>query len=528
MKKIIIIIFLTIILILTSFSTMATHLNNQKINKKINRVASAKNSFSSEIIIGNISTSLGKIVFEVINIGDEIATNINWNIVIKGGLLGLINLDTIGNINSISSGKKVLISSDFLFGFGDISIDITIGPIGKSLSGSIFFFFVKIKPDFTVKLDVLAEGFNSPLYATNAADGSNRLFVVDQMGLIYVIKDNELLSEPFLDITNKIVDLDVTYDERGLLGLAFHPDYKTNGRFFVYYSSPKTGAGINHESILAEYHISDNENKADPNSEIIIFRVDQPEANHNGGQLVFGPDGYLYLGLGDGGGAGDQHGTIGNGQNINTVLGSIIRIDIDNGNPYSIPSDNPFVDTDGLDEIYAYGLRNPWRFSFDKETNKLFVADVGQDKWEEINIMEKGGNYGWRILEGTHGYDLELADELGIDINILKEPIHEYSHSLGRSITGGFVYRGTENEKLIGKYIFGDWSSSFVIPRGSLYYLEEVKSGVWQRFDLVTSEIFNRFIMSFGEDENGELYVLSKTSLGPTGSSGDIRKIIIE
>ena len=141
--------------------------------------------------------------------------------------------------------------------------------------------------------------------------------------------------------------------------------------------------------------------------------------------------------------------------------------------------------------------------------------------------MEKGGNYGWRILEGTHGYDLELADELGIDINILKEPIHEYSHSLGRSITGGFVYRGTENEELIGKYVFGDWSSSFILPRGSVFYLEEVKPGVWQRFDLITSEAFNRFVMSFGEDENGEIYVLSKTSLGPTGSSGDIRKISI-
>ena len=522
MKKIIAIIFVSTILILTGFSTIGAQLNSQKINDKIEQI-----SFSSEIVIGNISTTFGRIIVEVINIGEETATDVDWNIIVKGGLFGFIDLDTIGTIDSINPGETKMIESDFIFGFGDVSIDITIGSIGKTVSGSIFFFFVTINPEFIVKLDVVAEGFNSPLYATHAGDGSNRLFVVDQIGIVYVIENDELVSQPFLDISDKIVDLDVTYDERGLLGLAFHPDYETNGRFFVYYSSPKTGEGINHESILSEYHVSDDGNQADSNSERIILRVDQPEANHNGGQLLFGSDGYLYLGFGDGGGAGDQHGNIGNGQDKDTILGSIIRIDIDKGDPYSIPLDNPFVGTDGLDEIYAYGLRNPWRFSFDKETNKLFVADVGQDKWEEINIMEKGGNYGWRILEGTHDYDLELADELGIDINSLKEPIHEYSHSLGRSITGGFVYRGTENEELIGKYVFGDWSSSFILPRGSVFYLEEVKPGVWQRFDLITSEPFNRFVMSFGEDENGEIYVLSKTSLGPTGSSGDIRKISI-
>ena len=392
MKKIIAIIFVSTILILTSFSTISAQFSSQKINDNIKQIKNERISFSSEIIFGNISTTFGRIIVEVINIGDETATDIDWNIVVKGGLFGLIHLDNIGTIDSIAAGETKMIESDFLFGFGDVSIDITTGSIGKTVSGSVFFFFVKINPYFTVKLDVVAEGFNSPLYATHASDGSNRLFVVDQIGLIYVIENNELLSQLFLDISDKIVDLDITYDERGLLGFAFHPDYKNNGRFFVYYSSPKTGEGINHESILSEYHVSDDENQANPNSERIILRVDQPEANHNGGQLLFGPDGYLYLGLGDGGGAGDQHGNIGNGQNKDTILGSIIRIDIDNGNPYSIPSDNPFVGADGLDEIYAFGLRNPWRFSFDRETNKLFVADVGQDKWEEINIMEKAKN----------------------------------------------------------------------------------------------------------------------------------------
>ncbi|MBS3749724.1 MAG: PQQ-dependent sugar dehydrogenase [Candidatus Thermoplasmatota archaeon] len=421
----------------------------------------------------------------------------------------------------------MIIETDFLFGLGDISIDITIDSSGKIVEGLLFLFFVTINPEFTVRLDVIAEGFNSPLYATHAGDGSNRLFVVDQIGIIYIIENDDLLPDPFLDLTDKIVDLDVAYDERGLLGLAFHPDYENNGRFFVYYSSPKSGEKINHETILAEYQVSDNENMADSNSEQIILTVDQPEANHNGGQLLFGPDGYLYLGLGDGGGAGDQHGEIGNGQNKETLLGSIIRIDVDNEEPYTIPADNPFIDSEGRDELYAFGLRNPWRFSFDRDTNELFVADVGQDEWEEINIVEKGGNYGWRILEATHAYDLDLADELNIDVNSLQDPIHEYSHSLGRSITGGYVYRGTENPELTGKYIFGDWSSSFVRPRGNLFYLAEIEPGDWQRFNLLSSN-FNRFVMSFGEDENGELYVLSKTTLGPTGSTGDVRKIIVE
>ncbi len=528
MKNIYVTIFLSMLLILTGFSSVTSQNSNHEINTihDIEEIEST-NVLPSEVIIGNVTSSFGKVLVEVKNIGDETATNVEWSIIVQGGQFGLINQATSGVISSIEPGNTMIIETDFIFGLGDISIEITIDSSGKIVEGSLFLFFVTINPEFTVRLDVIAEGFNSPLYATHAGDGSNRLFVVDQIGIIYVIENGDLLPDPFLDLTDKIIDLDVTYDERGLLGLAFHPDYETNGRFFVYYSSPKSGEKINHETILAEYQVSDNENMADSNSEQIILTVDQPEANHNGGQLLFGPDGYLYLGLGDGGGAGDQHGTIGNGQNKETLLGSIIRIDVDNEEPYTIPSDNPFIDSEGRDELYAFGLRNPWRFSFDRDTNKLFVADVGQDEWEEINILEKGGNYGWRILEATHAYDLDLADELNIDVNSLQDPIHEYSHSLGRSITGGYVYRGTENPELTGKYIFGDWSSSFVRPRGNLFYLEEIEPGDWQRFNLLSSN-FNRFVMSFGEDENGELYVLSKTTLGPTGSTGDIRKIIVE
>lgn len=482
----------------------------------------------SEISIGNVTSSFGTIQVEINNIGDSTATDVDWSITVNGGILGFLDKKTSGTIESLNSGDSTMVESDFLIGFGDITADITIDTIGKTVEGSILLFFITINPEFTIDLDVIADGFNSPIYLTHAGDGSGRLFVADQIGIISIIEDGTLLSTPFLDISDNIVDLDSTYDERGLLGLAFHPDYESNGRFFIYYSHPKSGDGINHETILSEFSVSDDENIANPDSEQIIYRIDQPEANHNGGQLLFGPDGYLYLALGDGGGAGDQHGDIGNGQNLSTALGSIIRIDVDGEQPYEIPPDNPFVGSDGLDEIYAYGLRNPWRFSFDRETDELFVADVGQDEWEEINILEKGGNYGWRILEATYPYDLDLADELGIDIETLKDPIHEYSHSLGKSITGGYVYRGSENPELEGRYIFGDWSSSFVLPRGQLFYLEEISPGSWQRYDLISSASFNRFVLSFGEDENGEVYVLSKTTLGPTGTSGDVRKIVIQ
>jgi len=519
MKKIILISLVTTLLVLTSIHLVAD---------PIQKVKESTKSFQPVISIGNVTSSFGRLQVEIKNIGDEIATNVEWTIKINGGILNFINQETTGTIEELGAGDTIVIESDFIIGFGDITADITIGTIGKNVEGSIILFFITINPEFTIGFDVIADGFNSPIYATHAGDGSNRLFVVDQIGIIYVIEDGTLLSTPFLDISDEIVDLDNTYDERGLLGLAFHPNYEINGRFFVYYSQPKSGEGINHETVLVEYSVSEDENIADPLSEQIIFRIDQPEANHNGGQVLFGSDGYLYLGLGDGGGAGDQHGSIGNGQDITTALGSIIRIDVDGEAPYEIPIDNPFVGSDGLDEIYAYGLRNPWRFSFDSETGDLFVADVGQDEWEEINILEKGGNYGWRILEASYPYDPDLADELDIDLETLKSPIHEYSHSLGRSITGGYVYRGTENPDLIGKYIFGDWSSSFVLPRGSLFYLEEVSPGKWQRFDLIPTDSFNRFVLSFGEDENGEIYILSKTTLGPTGTTGDVRKIIIE
>ncbi len=476
--------------------------------------------------IVEVSGGLLRVKAAIENTGDQPAENVSWRIEVSGGTLGFVNRSTAGEIERIDAGESWSIRSDPLVGLGSVTVSIFADNVERSVNGFLLLFFVKVFPELVVKLEPVATGLTAPVVLTHAGDGSGRLFVGDQTGVIYVVEDDQLLSEPFLDISDKLVELDTTYDERGFLGLVFHPDYESNGRFFVYYSTPKTGPGLNHESILAQYQVSADPNIADDASEKILFRVDQPEANHNGGQLVFGPDGYLYVGLGDGGGAGDEHGVIGNGQNINTSLGSILRIDVDSGDPYSIPADNPFVGTTGLDEIFAWGLRNPWKFSFDRLTDTLFIADVGQDEWEEINIGVLGGNFGWRIMEATHTYDPDLAEYLDIDIATLEMPIHEYSHSVGRSITGGYMYRGNESLSLYGKYVFGDWSTSFARPNGKLYYLEEIEPDVWERFGMQTTDPFNRFILSFGEDEAGELYVLSKTTLGPTGDTGDVRKII--
>ncbi|MBN2599139.1 MAG: PQQ-dependent sugar dehydrogenase, partial [Candidatus Thermoplasmatota archaeon] len=426
------------------------------------------------------------------NEGDENLTEISWKMTLDGGFI-LLGRKAEGTIALLRPDKASTVKIPFVFGFGKTAITVNVnaseGDSNEKTSRALLIgLFVRLIPGdsnaLTATLKRVASGLRAPTMLTITGDGTNRLFIADQPGKIYVIENDELLQTPFLDLTSKMVKLNPIYDERGLLGLAFHPSYETNGRFFVYYSGMKTAEGVDHESIIAEYRVStDDPNVADPSSEKIVLRIDQPEPNHNGGQLAFGLDGYLYIGVGDGGGAGDQHGVIGNGQNISTLLGKILRIDVDTGTPYAIPSDNPFVGTEGLDEIYAYGFRNPYRFSFDQLTGALYVADVGQDEWEEIDIVENGGNYGWRILEGTHLYDPELAEYLNISIETLKPPIHEYSHNVGRSIIGGYVYRGTQSPSLVGLYVFGDWSTGFVKPDGKLYYLSEIEPGTWERME---------------------------------------------
>ncbi|MES2284109.1 MAG: PQQ-dependent sugar dehydrogenase [Bacteroidota bacterium] len=374
----------------------------------------------------------------------------------------------------------------------------------------------------TIKLNSIAKRLLGPVAMDCPKDGSGRLFICEQSGKIKIIKDGKKLSEPFLDVSHKLDRMNKIYSEKGLLGIAFHPKYKINGKFFIYYSAHSKTPGSDHKSILAEYKVSSNTDIADPGSERVILEVEQPESNHNGGQLVFGPDGFLYVGLGDGGGAGDEHGVIGNGQDLNTVLGKILRIDIDKSDaqkdsnkPYSIPADNPFVNNkNARSEIWAYGLRNPWRFSFDSKTKELFCADVGQNIWEEINIIEPGKNYGWRIMEGNHCYD----PATNCDQKDLVPPIAEYNHDVGISITGGFVYRGKAIPFLVGKYVFGDW-------KGKLFYLEK-SADKWKMVDMVIEGKKNNDIgsdiNSFGEDENGEIYILTQKFTGNLIANGEV------
>ena len=343
--------------------------------------------------------------------------------------------------------------------------------------------------------------FSQPLFLTNAGDGSNRLFVVEQGGTIRVFDNDASTSSmsTFLDISGQIT----SGGERGLLGLAFHPNYETNGYFYVNYTDG------NGDTNISRFEVSGTDpDDADPNSETLILQYDQPYSNHNGGHIAFGPDGYLYIASGDGGSGGDPEN---NGQDPSTPLGNILRIDVDgsqNGNNYAIPADNPFVDnTQGYrEEVFAYGLRNPWRFSFDSDNGRLFAADVGQNQYEEIDLIESGGNYGWNIMEGAHCYNSDSCDQSGLIL-----PIWEYDHGEGQSITGGYVYRGPSLSGLTGHYIYGDFSS------GKIWALD-----VTDIDDLSNSELLDTGlnISSFGTDADNELYICS--------FDGNIYKLIEE
>ncbi|MHC4477068.1 MAG: PQQ-dependent sugar dehydrogenase [Planctomycetota bacterium] len=424
------------------------------------------------------------------------------------------------------------------------------------------------KGDIVIKLETVATGLTAPVYATHADDGSGRLFIVEQSGQIRIVQNDVLLPTPFLDIADKLPALNTFFDERGLLGLAFHPDYETNGRFFVRYGVPRDGDPCEpcfgtsrgcHSEVLAEYSVSvADPNLADPTSEIILFTIDEPQFNHDAGNVAFGPDGFLYFTLGDGGGAHDgladsppSHGPIGHGQNIETALGAILRIDVDSQPQaplaYAVPPDNPFVGQPGADEIYAYGMRNPYRFSFDDGPGgdgRLFLADVGQNLFEEINIVEKGGNYGWVIREGFHCFDPfdpfsppQSCPSTGPMGEPLLDPIAEYAHPSsgfspqgGTTVVGGFVYRGSRRPSLVGKYVFGDFSAQFVVPSGSLYFLEEPAPGSFEirEFKIGPDDLpYGLFLKGFGEDEDGEIYACGSTALAPFGDSGVVERIVV-
>jgi glucose/arabinose dehydrogenase len=339
--------------------------------------------------------------------------------------------------------------------------------------------------EFTLAMvPVVESGLERPDYLTHAGD--DRLFVVEQPGRIRIVKNGQLLDRPYLDITDKVT---TAGNEQGLLSVAFHPEYQTNGLFFVNYTRRSDGA-----TVIERYTVSkDDPDRAEAQSGKVILVVDQPEPNHNGGLIKFGPDGYLYIGMGDGGGQGDQHGPIGNGQNRNALLGKLLRIAVTNQATYAIPKDNPFST-----EVWAYGLRNPWRFSFDRSTGDLYIADVGQNLYEEVDFQpaaSKGGeNYGWRIMEGLHcNSPGEGCDQAG-----LVRPIAEYSHDVGScAITGGYVYGGSQYPVMQGAYFFGDYCS------GIIWSLQR-DGDRWAMTKRLESGLR---ISSFGEDVNGELYV---------------------
>jgi glucose/arabinose dehydrogenase len=341
----------------------------------------------------------------------------------------------------------------------------------------------------SIKLISRASGFTKPVYLTHAGDGSGRLFVVEQAGRILILKNGIVNPEPFLDIES-LVGSDSL--EQGLLSVAFHPDYANNGLFFVNYTN-KQG-----DTVISRYSLSANPDQADANSATVLLTIDQPYANHNGGQLAFGPDGFLYVGMGDGGAAGDPHN---NGQRLDTLLGKILRLDVDTGDPYGIPPTNPFVSSQqGQPEIWSYGWRNPWRFSFDRANGDIYLADVGQNQYEEVHVelagTPGGQNYGWRWLEGSYCFESSNCDPASLGVVL---PVAEYDHSQGCSITGGYVYRGQQFPALTGVYFYGDFCS------GLMWGLRREANGSWSQAQLLAS---SQTISSFGQDETGELYVL--------------------
>lgn len=406
---------------------------------------------------------------------------------------------------------------------------------------------------YSVGVELVAEGLTAPVALVTPNDGSGRLFVVDQAGMIWIISpEGELMPDPFLDLSGQIVPLEPDYDERGVLGLAFHPDYASNGRFFVYYTMPlraEAPAGWDHTNVVAELNVSaDDPNLGDLASLKTVLQIDQPQFNHNAGHITFGPDGYLYIPIGDGGGAddvGEGHTPeLGNGQDLSNLHGSILRIDV-NGDPgnYTIPADNPFVgEGDNMaDEIFAYGLRNPYHISFDRGGNgELFAADAGQNLYEEVSIVTSGANLGWNIKEGTHCFDPDNPDvspeecaSTGANGEPLVDPIIEYSRDeVGVVVVGGYVYRGSAMPDLEGYYIFGDYTASEDgAPDGTLLWAEATEEGGmwdWGELTVTTSENgrIGANVLGFGEDSNSELYVLTSETSGPTGDTGKVWRLI--
>jgi glucose/arabinose dehydrogenase len=415
-----------------------------------------------------------------------------------------------------------------------------------------------------IGLKLLAEGFGAPDVLVSIPDGSGRLLVADQPGAIYVLdRDGKKSDQPFLDLRKNICLLGLGMEERGLLGVALHPQFKSNHKLYVVYSAPLRSSAPpkwDHTERLSEFQTAADFSTANPGSERIVLEIDEPDWNHNSGRIAFGPDGFLYWTVGDGGAPNDVgepargrgHLPEGNAQNLQILLGKVLRLDVDKGPPYGIAQDNPYADgKKGRPEIFAYGLRNPWGISFDRGgKHDLIVTDVGQDRWEEINVIVNGGNYGWRLREGFDGFDPKNtrtaptnAATVGADGKPFVDPVLVYKtlrgrgnapDSFGVTITGGYIDRGKAIPSLAGKYIFADWSRSMAIADGTLLVATRPAQGSgperWTAQPLALKDFpegrIKAFIWALGEDDDGELYVLTNGANLLTGTRGKVFKLV--
>lgn len=408
-----------------------------------------------------------------------------------------------------------------------------------------------VKGTERIQLNAIAAGLVSPTAMAYAPDGSGRLFVVDQAGKIDVVQNGALQPTPFLDVSSLLAPLMTGYDERGLLGLAFSPDFNNPGtpgfhKFYTYtnervsgaadFTVPMTGA-FDNQAVVSEWTVSSaNPNVADASSRKVLMKIDHPEFNHDGGTLAFGPDKMLYISEGDGGNANDvgpgHNPTTGNASDTSTVLGKILRIDPAGNNSangkYGIPASNPFAGGGGLGEIYAYGFRNPFRFSF-APNGDLIAGDVGQNNVEEVDRVIAGGNYGWHTKEGTFLFnpaDGSVGASTVGGPGGLIDPVLQYDHDEGIAIVGGFVYHGADFPELDGKYVFGDFSTNFGTPAGRLFY-GDLATGQINEFQYGLADLpLGLFVKGLGEGPDGELYLLGSTTLGPTGTTGVVVAIV--